>query len=263
MSNAGYVQLPCKHCGSYFRSMQRKRSTKCGNCGQSNYVPANATWQGPGTPEELAQSTVIRRRVGCPKCGHTWLSTQRIGGPTHCSACGASIRLREASPNHPSDPQTRATRVSGQRTPADTQRRPRTRRDLTPGSAALVGKEYAKQLRRERTEKKGVERQTKKAASEERLRAGRDGWATIFETIAQIAGVHTPTHAPTPTRHVPSGPTRQPSTKGRGKIMRRAPGDASTCWGLTDNGERCGAPFTRTIDGLPYCNKHTGYQWVD
>ena len=257
MADGGRVQLQCAACGGFFLTTIRTRDTNCPNpkCGQRRYVPARPEWEGPGTPAEKAGAQRESHLAGCPRCGRVRRTTQREGTPTHCSGklgCGASVRIRFVVPgDHPPAVGTR-----GARPPRP--RKARAPRDVTPGSAAAIGRDNAASLRRERTTEQRSERATERAASEESLDAGTQGMLAIADSARQIAAMlgRQPPPSPamaTPTRiAAPKAPRRAPSIDG----IPVAKGDPYLCAWLSSTGRCNVGPVVLTIKGHGFCKLH-------
>jgi len=277
----GYVQLRCKFCDGYFMTSQRKRRVKCGRCLRENYVPKFAEWEGTGTPEAIALSVRAGRPVVCVRCGHVWRSTQVTGSPTHCGQCKAGIRIREVADGPSGGPPDKINQAAGGTRGARVTRtrKTRPRKDVTPGSAAAIGRDNARELRRERTTEQRTERATERATNQESISAGAQGMSAIADSMRQLAAMmgrqlppspHSPTvAAPTRVSAPPEPrlfgvcvPATRPDTTRKRRVLARIAGDPSTCWGITESGRRCGAPVTQKVDGLPYCNAHNGYRWT-
>lgn len=255
MSDGKRTQLRCTACRSYFRTTRRAKDTNCPQCGQRRYVPAHPEWEGPGTRTEKEEAERATHWMRCPKCGRTRTTPQREGTPTHCTGklgCGAAIRIRFVVPgDHPP-----AVGTTDARPPRP--RKARARRDVTPGSAAAIGRGNAAALRRETAAEQRADRATERAASRESLDAGAQGMSVIADSVRQIAAMagRQPPPSPamaTPTRvAAPKAPRRALSIGG----IPVAPGDPHLCAWLSPTGRCNVGPVVLTIKGRGFCKLH-------
>jgi len=254
MADGGRVQLQCAACGGFFLTTIRTRDTNCPNpkCGQRRYVPARPEWEGPGTPAEKAGAQRESHLAECPRCGRVRRTTQREGTPTHCSGklgCGASVRIRFVVPgDHPPAVGTR-----GARPPRP--RKARARKDVTPGSAAAIGRGNARELRRERTAEQRAEQATERAASEESLDAGTQGMSAIADSARQIAAMLGRQAPPSPVMATPVAVSKAP----RALSIRGIPvtkGDPYLCAWLAPYGRCNVGPVVLTIKRHGFCKVH-------
>jgi len=248
------VQLQCAACGGFFLTTIRTRDTNCPNpkCGQRRYVRARPEWEGPGTPAEKAGAQRESHLAECPRCGRVRRTTQREGTPTHCSGklgCGASVRIRFVVPgDHPP-----AGSTTGARPPRP--RKARVRRDVTPGSAAAIGRGNAASLRRETAAEQRAEQAGARAASRESLNAGAQGMSAFADSARQIAAMMGRQPPPSPVMETPVAVPKAPrSLSIRG--IQVAPGDPYLCAWLAPYGRCNVGPVVLTIKGRGFCNLH-------
>jgi len=248
------VQLRCAACGDYFLTTIRTRDTNCPKCGQRRYVPAHPEWEGPGTPAEKAEAQRESHLAECPRCGRIRRTTQREGTPTHCSGklgCGASVRIRFVVPgDHPL-----ASSTTGTRPPRP--RKARARKDVTPGSAAAIGRGNAASLRRETAAEQRAEQAGARAASRESLDAGAQGMSAFADTVRQIAAMRGKRPLPSPAMATPipvAAPKAARALSIRGISI--APGDPYLCAWLATYGRCNVGPVVLTIKGHRFCQVH-------
>ncbi len=265
MSDGKRIQLQCGACGSYFMTTRRTRDTNCPKCGQRQYVPVHPEWEGPGTHTEKKEALRAKHWMRCPKCGRTRTTPQREGTPTHCTGklgCGASIRVRyvggSAPPLNAQGQDQQALGAVAPPTPARSVRTtPRRRRDLSPSSAALLGRDNAQKLRTERTAEHRAERATERAASEKSINAGAQGISAIADSARQIAAMMGRQSPPSPAMATPI-PVAVPEALRALSIggIPVAQGDPYLCAWLAPYGRCNVGPVVLTIKGHGFCKVH-------
>jgi len=253
MADGGRVQLRCRECESYFLTTIRTRDTNCPKCNARRYVPARPEWEGPGMPADKAEAQRESHLAECPRCGRIRRTTQQEGGPTHCSGklgCGAAIRIRYVPGDH-----TPAVGTTGARPPRP--RKARAPRDVTPGSAAAIGRGNAASLRRERTAEQRAEQARARAASRESLNAGAQGMSAFADTVRQMAAMRGKRPLPSP---AVAAPTRVAATKAPRALSTRgisvAKGDPYLCAWLATYGRCNVGPVVLTLEGHGFCKVH-------